>query len=377
AGFAGGVAWESQRHEMAPRDSIAAAPPPTIAPAEPAPKLIAPIEQAAPVVPEHREVVEAKTPSSPRSARDLVDELRRLAAQKPPADWREIDQLMKQLVALGTEEAIGFALELMEDESFDFSHRARSFHDLFWKIRDPRVEGAARRVLERNVREGLDSWDQTQGYISLAARRGDREAGDFLLSLVRARSSESVSTIAAAAIGSLKDHTIGEAFLDLVRTNHSDSVSIIDGLAQWRDPALIDELTRLAIRPDAPIDRLDLVGQSLGRSVDADGFSRFVSRCRSAGDDRERELSLCVIGQLSRNGQLDATSLAPQAIPILRDALGDPRPGVWQQAMWAIRDNQPYRVSELLDVVQSLANDDPDPDRQAAAKRLVAELLRR
>ncbi len=122
-----------------------------------------------------------------KTARDFFTKLNESNKKEitKPLVWKIFTKIKK----IGSREAISFLLECMElqDDTFDFSHRASTFMDLLWDIpteyRELVADSAVRKIKQVMNYEDLN-WYRFDGYSQLAGRHGNRNHIDYLISLM-------------------------------------------------------------------------------------------------------------------------------------------------------------------------------------------------
>jgi len=310
--------------------------------------------------PQGTSVTDAPAPSRPAKQparqRDdvaaLAAELQKLIESGSRSPF-QYSLILRALVAIGTPEAIGVVLDCMENERCDFSLRPEHFARILSAVEDGRIYPAARRVIERNLEQGLNSWNYTHGYLKLVAK-GGREGGEFLLTMLR--EGGQVASGAARAARDLKAHELADQFLAvLLEGNASVSMHLPTSLASWRDPEVTAKLTRIAQSPATRPRTKDQVYGALAEFSDSAEINTFANGYWSAPTPTDRA---AIVGALSRLGRAgsksDRTNAIKAALPVLQQALRDSDPRVWRRAVSVIGDAREFKTREILLALEQL-----------------------
>ena len=203
----------------------------------------APVEERIPT-PMPSEIAPAPDAAAARVAAlgALRARLRDMLAEMPE-NWARAIPVLDSVKEIGTPEAIGLILETMECFEFDYPHRAHVFAELLVDVEDPRIANSARRILQRHLSEGLDSWYHTRGYIDLIASHLDAAGARDLLELMRTESQ--ASDRACEHVGKVLTFVDLNEVLQILSSKPAP-IYLFRGLASLEDPSIDREIARIA-----------------------------------------------------------------------------------------------------------------------------------
>lgn len=264
-----------------------------------------------------------------------------------PAEWQAF---VSEVLARGTPEAIGIALEVLADETVGLP--STTWAVLLGDVEDERIGPAALALLMRRLDAGRDSWAQTQGLVDLIAGHLDAPGAAFLARALGG--SGEVARRAAIHAGVLVPRLGTAAVLELAAGSEY-SAEIYDSLAALGDEAVTIELEQglpggpLASEPR----REEQIGRALGRHLSLEQLALWTQRFW-AGDGAERARTLAVIGGLGENPALSSTERLEQVFPLLQSVLQDPADPLLPVALKRIAYDSSYHVAEVVPTLEAL-----------------------
>ena len=293
-----------------------------------------------------------------------------LAAGEPS---HEVRKLLEQLKKIGSPEAIGFILEIMEMEEIT-TVQSPFYAELLGGVDDPRIQQVALRVLRRNLEQGLDSWVHTHGFVDLLGQRPDAESAAFLMELLRAGNQAGTFRAARWAKELLPFAGAAELFA-LAESNLPLAESIYASLASSEDPALLE--TMLAICKTGAADAIhynpaNFAARELGRWQEADFLQAQVSTFWS-GSDPKKVLALNLIRGMTENHKITPEVKLSIALPVLEQSVI--RPDLGPQTLELISENRLYHVPEVAGMLERLLLTAPR-ELQGPLKQTLQEISR-
>lgn len=343
-------------------------------PVSPAPAIAAAAPSSA-RVPAPPTVVEVSARSTPEPRRadlaTLEARLRELLASGSD-DRRAWEKTLRELVDEGSPAAIGLVLEAMQDQRCEFAHSPEFFAKLLEPVDDPRIGTAARAVLERNVENGLSSWNYTWGYVALVAGK-DASAGDAIAAWLA--HGGQLATGAAQNVWRLEGKASPEPFLAALERPGNMGLlhELADSLARWQDASVRARLVEIASSTDADPRLRTEVLKGIARHTEASGVQDFGRWYWAASDDAGRSVALDALGYLGYATRVDDAELAPVGAPILVDALGSSNRDVWIAAAQTIQDHDEFHTEAVRDALTALLGSVTDEGDQEALRAALAK----
>lgn len=287
----------------------------------------------------------------------------------------EWEALLDELVAEGTRETLGLALELMEDPRCSFPYRASYFAQLLDGVEDDRIAAVALRLVERELESGAGSRFEMDGYLDLVAPRGGEWAGDLLAGMIdrggpaRRAAARRVSLLGATASA--------EPFLEFVRDG--DAVGphaageIAVGLASWGDDAVDASLLELARDARTPERVRRLLYPSQAHFSTTAQVAAFGAHYDSAPTDGARAAVLAALRVLGREERVRRDLVRSVAAPLLERGLESLSEPIWREAVSVLDDRPEFHTARTVATLEwNLAGMIEGEDR-----RLASEALRR
>lgn len=303
-----------------------------------------------------------------RSVAEIVEELRQVARTRRGSPER----LLRELIAKGGDEAILAVAALIADPAFDMPNRAAVFAEVLRGLDDPRIADAARDVLQRQVDAGETDPNRLAGYLDLVARQGGRAGAETLLALLE-KTKGPLATAAAATVAAAADRSTGSAFLDLVRSGKcADARTLFESLASWNDPAVLDEMSRLAWNASLPADVRGDAAELASRALPPEALPTLASRYAAAERPEEKQIVFRALSGFAANENATPEALRAAALPLVEKALADPDRLVWRDAAALLREERTYRTPETIAALESLAAKLPP---NGADARYVRQIL--
>lgn len=313
---------------------------------------------------------EAASEAAPptRSVSDIVKEIRTTERGR----GKSPERLLREILAKGGDEAILALANLLADPAFDIPNRAAVFADVLRDVADTRIADAARDVLLRHVDAGETDPSELEGYLDLVARHGGHSGSETLVALLE-KSSGALATAVAASVAASADRSMSGAFLDLVKSGKcADPRTLFESMASWNDPAVADEMSRLAWNASLPTAVRGDAAELGSRALPAEALAPLAGRYAAAEKPEERQIILRSLSGFAANQNATPEALRAAALPLIEAALADPDRRVWRDAASLLREEQAYRTPETIAALESLAARLPEADarfvRQVLAK---------
>lgn len=308
-----------------------------------------------------------KTPGSASALaldlnRDLSD-IRRLLLDCE--SWPDAQGLVRQLLTIGTPEAIGIVLEFMQDSDPPFVHKANFLADALATVDDPRIPLAAKTALRHSIEGGHDDWT-TAAYATLIATKGDHADLLGLLEYVRDTSvANQMRLLIAGVLTRQDDPLFATVLLEEVKSQYgSDNFFIGNELAKslvaCGDPLMTARVLDLA-RDQAHNGAMRRGAYAAwGSSLKApEDLVAFEQEWHSTPSD-DREYLLDGLGSALETTPAKERMLE-NALPVIRDALLSGNNGTFLNALSIVGDypdNAPLELAAILRLAADRAPDD-------------------
>jgi hypothetical protein len=251
--------------------------------------------------------------------------------------------LLRELVALGTPEAIGVVVDAMEDPDLVFRGKSEALAELLMQVDDPRIGPAAERMFTRALEGGAELDEQAQGYLRLMAVKGGPAGARALYELVRR--DDAIGLYATRSIAELGDTSLGPEFLALAKERDGEAAQLIlRGVAAWQEPALLDQIGALAHDATASLPTRRAAAVVAGEQASAERIGGLLAPYWSAQSDEDRLVTFDLVRGSARAGALGDGPARTEAERIVLDALANGSEAVRSEALLVLRDGAALRT---------------------------------
>lgn len=177
---------------------------------------------------------------SDTSSDDAVAELE--GRLRSAESWGEMRHCLEELVGIGTPAAIAVVLEHMRTGPHH-PQEPGFLAELLSDVEDPRIAGVAAQMFDASMQAGNDSWPYV-GYATLLAQHGSSADRATLFGYLNQREVNTQLRMGIAeSLTERPDPALAADLLvlagDLLRSGDwATGGSIVEGMAEWRDPAI-------------------------------------------------------------------------------------------------------------------------------------------